>query len=354
MKQKSIAIIIVLAVIAVIGFVLANNKKKIEEKKKVVDRSNIPVAVTTAKAEVLAVGGTLSLPATLEAAHKAQIAALTGGRLTSLRVALGTHVTAGQIVGSIDISQQQLSEKDAAEALAKAERDYKLAKELFAGNAGTEQSVKDAAHNLEAAQIRLQLARQKVADGYIKSPITGIITEKKGEPGEYTNPGTPLATVVDVNNLKAVVFVGEKDVYRLQLNQSAEVIADVMPNKSFTGTLSFISPIGDENHNYKVELTLTNNKLQLKAGTFVKVNFNFGDNYQALQVPKLALAEGTKNPYVYIISGSKATKKTISTGREIGENIEVLSGLQAGDEVVINGHINLTNGCNITRVANAE
>lgn len=349
MKKKIIAISVIVALFAGIGIVLAHNKEIINEQKVVVDRSNIPVAVAVAKATMQTMDGTLQLPATLEPSRQADISATTAGKIVSLDVQLGSTVSVGQVIGNVDIRQQQLGETDAREALIKAEKDYQLSKELFEGNAGTAQSVKDAQHSLEIARIRLQQSGQKVGDGLIKSPLSGIITAKQGEVGEYANPGTPVATVVDIYNLKAVVFVSEKDVYQLKTGQSASISADVLPGTSLSGKVSYVAPVGDENHNYRVELAIDNKSAKLKAGTYVKVSFGIGSTTTSLQIPKLALVEGTKNPYVYVAAGDKAEMRKLTIGREVGENIEVVNGLAEGDEVVTSGQINLANGNKITR-----
>jgi RND family efflux transporter MFP subunit len=350
MKKQFIAIAVIASLFVCIGLVLANNKKAIDAQKVVIDRSKIPVAVSLAKVTMQTMDGNLMLPATLEPSRQADISATTAGKIVSLRIQLGSGVSEGQVIGSIDLRQQQLSEKDALEALAKAQKDYQLNKELYDGNAGTAQSVKDAEHNLEAARIRLAQSGQKVGDGLIKSPISGIITEKKGEVGEYANPGTPIATVVDIYNLKAVVFVSEKDVYTLKPGQTAELTADVIPGKNFSGKVSYVAPVGDENHNYRVELAVNNKATQLKAGTYVKVAFNLGTSSKALQIPKIALVEGTKNPFVYVASNGQASIRKITVGREVGENIEVLNGLSENDEVVTSGQINLVNGSKISKI----
>ena len=351
MKNKILLIAAVVALFASIGLVLARNKKAIDAQKVVVDRSNIPVAVAVTKVSMQTIDGRLQLPATLEPSKQADISATTAGKITSFRVSLGSGVGAGQVVGSIDTRQQQLGVNEAQESLDKAQRDLQLAKELFEGNAGTAQSVKDAQHAVDAARIRVQQSGQRAGEGAIKSPISGIIVTKTGEVGEYANPGTPLATVVDIYTLKAVVFVSEKDVYQLKLGQSATITAEVLPGKSLTGKVSFISPVSDDNHNYRVELSVNNKAAELKAGTYINVSFDLGNNFSALQIPKLALVEGTKNPFVYVVNGDQVTQRKITVGRETGENIEVLSGLKEGDEIVTSGQINLVEGSKIERIA---
>jgi len=347
MRKKIIIITVVIGLVASIGFVLARNKKTIDAHKIVVDRSNIAVAVSAIKASMQTVDGSLLLPATLEPSKEADISAEIAGKINSLRIEQGSRVNEGQVVGFIDVQKQQLTVQDAQEALNKAEKDYQLQKELYEGNAGTAQSVKDAERALESARTRLKQSGQQASDGVIKAPISGIVILKKAEAGEYTNPGTALATVVDIYNLKAVVFVSEKDVYQLKLNQIATVTASVLPGKDFTGKVSFISPVSDENHNYRVELEVNNKTATLKAGTYINVAFDLGEDFAALQIPKIALVEGTKNPYVYVLDGERAFVRKITVGREIGENIEVLSGLKEGDEVVTIGQINLTDGTKI-------
>ena len=349
MRKNIIIIIIVVAALASIGVVLDNNKKKINKQKVIVDRSNISVAVSVEKLMLKTVDGSLQLPATLAPSKEADISATVAGKITGFNLEAGTKVGAGQIVGNIDTRQQQLSVQDARDALAKAERDYQLQKELFEGNAATAQSVKDAERTVASARIRLQQTGKQESDGAIKSPISGIVTIKKAEAGEYANPGASLATVVDIYTLKAVVYVSEKDAYQLKLNQLADITAAVLPGKSFAGKVSFISPVADENHNYRVELDVNNSAAEIKAGTYINITFDLGNDFTALLMPKIALVEGTKNPYVYVVNGDKATKRKITVGREMGENIEVLSGLEAGDEVVTSGQINLAEGTKISR-----
>ena len=353
MRKKIIISAVVLFVVAAIGFALAGNKKAIDAQKVVVDRSNIAVSVSVAKAEMKTVDGSLQLPATLEPSKAADISAEIPGKITSFRVEAGSRVTEGQVVGYINTQKQQLTVQDAQEALNKAEKDYQLQKELYEGNAGTAQSVKDAERTLESARTRLKQSGQQASEGAIKAPISGIVVSKKAEAGEYANPGAALANVVDIYTLKAVVHVSERDAYQLKLNQQATFIATVLPGKTFTGKVSFISPVGDENHNYRVELNVNNNAATLKAGTYINITFKLGENFSALQIPKIALVEGTKNPYVYLVDGDKATARKITLGREIGENIEVLSGLKEGDQVVSIGQINLSEGTKID-VADAK
>jgi len=347
MKKSFIIILSVLAVVGFIGFTLAKNKKKIEANKVVVDRSIIPVAVSTTKAEYQLFDGKVTLPANLELNNEATIAIGVQGKIEKLGIEVGSRVAKGQVVGHLDSKLKFINLKANELTLSKLEKDLQRNADLYKGNAGTELNVTNSKYDVENTRIQIEQVKQQIADGNIISPISGIVTARKLMAGEFASPGTVIATVVDDVHLKAVVFVNEKDVYQLKLGQTASVSSDVFPNKNFVGQVKFISPKGDENHNYKVELQLNTN--QLRAGTYVMVGFDLGRKTSVLQIPKLALVEGTKNPYVYVVQNNVATIQKLTLGREIGENIEVISGLQAGQEVVTSGQINLTNGSKISK-----
>lgn len=347
MKKSFIITITLLVLVGAIAFTLAKNKKKIEANKVVVDRSIIPVAVSTTKAEFQEFDGKVILPANLELTNEATLAIGVQGKIEKLSIDVGSRVSKGQVIGQLDSKLKSINLKANELTLSKLEKDYQRNIDLFKGNAGTELSVINSKYDVENTRIQIEQVKQQIADGNIVAPISGIVTSRKLMAGEYVNPGTVIATIVDDVHLKAVVFVNEKDVYQLKLGQNATISTDVFPDKNFVGTVKFISPKGDENHNYRVELQLNTN--QLRAGTYVMVNFDLGRKASVLQIPKLALVEGTKNPYVYIVEGNVAKVQKITVGREIGENIEVVAGLQAGQEVVTSGQINLTNGSKISK-----
>lgn len=348
--KKSVITLSIIALVGLIGFTLYKNKKKIEANKVVIDRTALPVAVSTYQVSYQELAGDVSLPANIELTNEATVTSAIQGKIETLAIEIGSRVRKGQVIGTLDSKVKQINLKANQLTLDKLEKDLKRNADLFKGNAGTEVSVTNSKYDVENTRIQIELTKQQIADGNIISPISGVITSRKLMAGEYANPGNVIATIVDDVNLKAVVYVNEKDVYQLKIGQSARITTDVFPNKTFVGKVKFISPKGDENHNYRVELTLTGNSL--RAGTYVMVNFDLGRKGSVLQIPKLALAEGIKNPYVYVVQDGRAIVQKVTLGREVGENIEVISGLQQGQEVVTSGQINLTNGTKITKTSN--
>jgi RND family efflux transporter MFP subunit len=340
-------------VIAAIAFTLYRNKKKIEKNNQVVDRSHVAIPVTYTEVAYLPVNRQLVLPAVLEPLNEAVISVNAQGKLKTLNIELGSVVKKGQVLGSIDSRLKELNLESTELTLNKLQGDYQRNKELLEGNATTEISVNESKYSYDNTRIQAEQLKQQISDGLVVSPISGVIVKKNLEAGEFVNPGTPIATVVDVTQLKANVKVNETDAYKLKDGQSVSIFCDVFPGEEFGGSIRYVSPRGDESHNYEVEIVLKNSsKVQLKAGTYIRVSFHTESSGDALQIPKVALVEGIKNPYVYVVKDTKAEMRKITVGREIGENIEVLGGLQKGEKVVVSGQINLSEGSIIEVINN--
>ena len=121
-----------------------------------------------------------------------------------------------------------------------------------------------------------------------------------------------------------------------------------MPDKIFRGTVIYISPKADANHNYQVDLLLKNTDIALKAGTDMMASFESSKTGNVLQIPKNALVAEKDEAFVYVVENDKAVGKSIKTGNIVNGKVEVLSGLKEGDKVITNGQINIKEGSNVT------
>ncbi|HSH67216.1 MAG TPA: efflux RND transporter periplasmic adaptor subunit [Bacteroidia bacterium] len=342
MKKLGIIASVVI-IFTLIGFKLASNKKIINEQNKPVDRSMVAIPVTIDKASEMNVGGVFTLPAVLKPVNEANITLNTSGKIKVLNFDLGTRVNKGEIIGSVDNNLKQINLASAQLLAQKNETDYNRLKELYEGKAASEVDYTNAKYAYENAKNQVEQIKQQIADGNLISPVNGVITKKNIEEGEFVSTGAVIATVVDVSSLKATVMVSERDVYRLKQGMPVTIFSDVFPGREFKGNIRFISDAGDESHNYEVEVTIQNdNRVPIKAGTFVTVTFDLKGDSKVLQISKLALVEGTKNPYVYIANGNKPVIRKLILGRDLGDNIEILGGLQPGEAVITSGQINLT------------
>jgi RND family efflux transporter MFP subunit len=123
----------------------------------------------------------------------------------------------------------------------------------------------------------------------------------------------------------------------------------VYPGVTYKGNVTSISPQGSNAHTYPVEIHIANSSNNpLKAGTYMNVSVDLGKSGKALMIPRDAIVSSVKDPSVYLIKGETVQLVKISTGRDYNSFIEVISGISEGDQVVINGQINLIDGAKIS------
>ncbi|MCB9163628.1 MAG: efflux RND transporter periplasmic adaptor subunit [Flavobacteriales bacterium] len=353
MKRKWILPLVLLALALIIGLRLAANKKKLDAAKEPVDRSAFAIPVNTVMAARGPVEGVFTVPGTLEPYEKARVMVQAQGKLATLHVDLGSRVSKGQTLGSLDVAQKQLDLQAAELQLEKLRKDDQRYRELVAGKATTEASYDDVHYQFESAKVKVDQIRQQLRDAQVISPVNGTVVAKNVEVGEYVSANTAVVEVVDVSRLKAKVYVSEQDAYRVKEGDAVTVTSEVYPGESFQGTVSFVSPRGDASHNYLVEVAVKNEKAHaLKSGTFISARFDTGATGDMLAIPKSALGEGMKDAYVYVVvgdtSGMRAQRRPLVLGREVGERVEVVQGLQPNEVVVVSGQLNLVDGSRVS------
>ncbi|MBX2971511.1 MAG: efflux RND transporter periplasmic adaptor subunit [Flavobacteriales bacterium] len=352
MKRNWILPIVLVVLALGIGLRLAGNKKKLDAAKQPIDRSGFAIPVNVIVAAIAPVEGGFSVPGTLEPYDHAKVMVQSQGKLASLHVDLGSRVAKGQVLGSLDVAQKQLELQAAELSLEKLRKDEQRYRELVAGKAAPEANYDDVRFNFETQQVKVDQIRQQLRDAQVISPVGGTVVAKNVEVGEYVGANTAVVEVVDVSRLKARVQVSEHDAYRLKEGDAVAITSAVFPGETFDGRVTFVSPRGDASHNYLVEVALQNDRTHpLKSGTFINARFDTGSGVPMLTIPKNALAEGMKEPYVYVVQGAgddaRAQRRELVLGREAGERVEVLKGLAPDETVVVSGQLNLVEGSRV-------
>src|SRR5690606_27803996 len=169
------------------------------------------------------------------------------------------------------------------------------------------------------------------------------------EPGSVLSPGTQLFEIVDVSRLTLDVAVPELQVVSLHTGDAVAIKAGVFPDKTFSGKIAFIAPKADANLNFPVKIAVTNDAGNaLKAGMYGTAQFEFAQQATAILIPRTAFIGGVSSNQVFIVDGNQtASVRNVVAGRILGDKVEVLQGLAAGEQVVISGQINLTDGTKV-------
>jgi membrane fusion protein (multidrug efflux system) len=342
--KKFITIAVIVALVALIVLRLASNKEKLEAAK-VVKTDLTYVTVNVANVQKMALRDSLKLIGYLDAFTEVDIAAEASGVITSLNANLGDVKQKGAVIATIDDKLKQLAVRKAKIDLDKLQKTLDRYKNLYKGGTLTEQQLDDAQTMYDNAVLQLEQAEKQLADATIKAPISGIVSRRLFEKGEFVNMGSPLVTMVDISRFKIKLNVSETNVYQLKTGDKALVTTDVYPGVKLDGKVSYISPKGDDTHNYAVEIEMANSReYPLKSGTFAYVQIELPVIAEALYIPRQSLLGSVNDAKVYVAENGKANLRTITVREGNDQYLQVISGLKENDQVVVNGQINLADG----------
>ena len=149
-------------------------------------------------------------------------------------------------------------------------------------------------------------------------------------------------SLVDTSQIKVEIALGENDLGKVKVGQTASFSVDAFPGETFTATVSEISPAADlKSRTFKVWLTGDNKDGKLRSGLFARLSLHYSQKENALIVPKDALLIRDKKAYVFVVEQDTAILTPIAIGLENAKEAEILSGVSAGAAVSVWGHENL-------------
>ncbi|KFF24344.1 efflux RND transporter periplasmic adaptor subunit [Chryseobacterium vrystaatense] len=352
MKKTLIYIIVAAVLVGLAAYKIADNKEKqtkeVKEVAKQVDKINVNV-VTVSRENIdtdYSANGTF-IPKQ-EMNQSSEIA----GRIVNVLVKEGSRVSAGQTLATIKKDAIEVDVAQAQNNLQNAIIDNQRYENAFKTGGVTKQQVDNSRLQLKNAQAAVRAQGVRVNDASIRAGISGTINKKMVEPGTVVSIGTSMFEIVNINSLKLSVLVDESQVGRIALGQEVSINVNVLPEDSFSGRITFIAPKSDASLNFPVEIEVQN-KGNLKAGMYATALFktNHGAETQnMLTVPAEAFVNGVSSGQLFIVSNGTAKLIKVQTGKVYGDKVQILSGLNGGEQVITSGQINLDNGSKINIV----
>ena len=201
---------------------------------------------------------------------------------------------------------------------------------------------------LAQRRSELNLARQQLADTVLISPLTGVVQQKLASVGEYLAAGAPIVEIVQIDPLRLRVEVPEREAHNVKNGQSVRVTVEGDPD-AYLGFVKRLSPtISQQNRVLAVEADVRNSG-RLRPGAFVRAEIVTDQTSTAATVPNSALVTFAGIEKVIIVEGGKAVEKVVTTGRRGPDWIEIKSGVNVGQPVVVNPG-NLQSGNAVTVV----
>ncbi|MDF2477837.1 MAG: efflux transporter periplasmic adaptor subunit [Sphingobacterium sp.] len=341
MKRGIITLLIIAAGLAGIFFVLNKNKKKNEAETAEVAKTNASIAVRIDTAKVTSMDLRYTANGTFAPKQEVTVSAETAGRVVKVLVDEGSRVSAGQTLAIIEGDKLNVNVANAQAAFTNAQADLNRFESAYSTGGVTKQQLDQVKLQYENAKNNLKASKLNAGDVTIKTSVSGVVNARKIEPGTYLNIGAAAFDIVNVGTLKLRVNVDEKNVATLRIGQSVDVSASVYADQKFTGKVTFIAPKSDGSLNFPVEIEVNNSSNQLRAGMYGTAIFGEGVAGNSLIVPRNAFVGSVSDNKIFVLKNGKAIETKVKSGRNFGDYIEILDGLQNGDQVIVSGQINL-------------
>lgn len=279
---------------------------------------------------------------TVQARLHATLEAKLSGRIDKLPVVLGQRVKAGELVARLDAAEINARLDQADAALQQAERDWKRTSALFDQQAATRAEYEAAESRHRVAKGTAAEARALLSYVEVVAPFDGVVTKKSAEVGDLATPGKPLLSIEDPSALQLEADVPQALASHLPREARLALRVDGV-NGELTGTVSEIAPTADAvSRTFRVKLDLPATP-GLMSGQFARLLVPVGES-PSIRVPGSAVIHRGQLEIVFVVANKQAQLRLVKTGRRHGDGWEILSGLAAGDLIVIDGAELLTDG----------
>lgn len=364
------------------------------------DEGPKPVAVEVLPVERGEVQSTTTLSGRIEARADVPVPARLAAQVTAVKAKVGEFVEAGQALVELDKKDvlEQVRQAKAALAIAEAalppetgesaavasvrvlmenaQADLQRMEYLWQQGAVSEQMLegaraqavgaaaqyqaaldreKAARAQYEQAKAALALAHSQLDNTTITAPVSGVVASLQVKVGQMLSPGVVVANVVDMDQVQLKLNVSERDINKLTVGQTVKVRISSLGNEEFAGELTSLAPAVDARTlTFPAEVTVDNPQHRVKPGMFAEVDLETAAVLDVLVVPRAAILEEGDQQYAYVVTDGKAELRAVTLGLANEETVEVKTGLNEGDLLVVKGQQYLSQGLPVTVVKGGE
>ncbi len=358
-KTRKRMIIMLIIVVLVLALLVGFNLFKGHMIKQYMANMGTPTeTVTATKAEMQSWQPKLNAVGGLRAAKGADLALDVSGLVTEVAIQSGQEVKKGDLILKLRDNDTRASLNQAQAALSLAQVSYGRAQKQIKVNAIAQASFDTVAADLKVKQATVAQQQALVDKNALRAPFDGRVGIIAISPGAYINAGTQVVTLQQIDPILVDFNLPQKDLARLDSGQTVHVSIDGLPDKTFDGSLTAISPkVDSSTRNVMVEARIPNADGRLKPGMFAHVTVDAGEMEEHITLPQTAI---TYNPYgstVFVIEDKQIEDKDgksqtqtvvqqsfVTTGGTRGDQVAIVKGLVEGVQVVTSGQMKLKNG----------
>lgn len=341
MKINSSIKVLVASTLILVG---CNGKKTAEKV------TNDAVTVKTQSISATASDNKLSVSGNIEGNKTVRLGFMVAGRINFIAAEEGQKVQEGQVLASLDPENYRIA-KDMADAnLDQTQDEYSRLSKMYVTKSISESDYSKISTALKVAKSQQQLQAKNLKETKLYAPISGILLKKLTEKGEIIGVGLPQFVVSDIRTVKVNASIPESELHNLHIGNTANVYVSSL-NKDFIGKITEIGSLAEATtRTFVIKIELKNPDLAIRPGMTAEINIETKRQENYITIPaNVVLHDLDNSSYVYVADTAKkiAIKCKISLGNIIDNNVKVISGLTAGDQLIVVGQNKLSNGTSI-------
>lgn len=330
--------LIMMAVVAFVGCNSANNQTTTTE----ATEEQKAVAVKVCTAESASVDITEVYTSEILPYKQNDITpAAQGLHIDEIKVDVGDRVRKGQVLVTLD----QTSLKQLELNLATVQDTYNRMKPVHEAGGVSDQQLIELENTLNLQKEMVENMRK---NSVITSPISGVVTARNFESGDLF-ASAPILHIMQIDKLKVMANVSEQYYTSVKVGQKVDIAVDIFPGEVFEGKVSRINPALDaRTRTFGVEITIPNSNERLRPGMYARATFNMGSR-QGVLVEDVAVQKqaGSSERFVYVIKDGVAEFRLVRDGRRVGNKVDIVEGLEPGEQVATTSFVRLTNDAKV-------
>jgi len=315
-------------------------------------RAHLVTTVTTERAPISA---RHERPGTLRLRRLVRLYSQEEGRVTELALFEGDRVAQGAVLVRLEDDLLRAELDKARATRAQEVMDVERLEGLIERRAASDDELAQARTTLAIADAELRVLQTRLNYTRISAPFAGVITERLVEPGDFVTKNTHLLTLADPASMIAEAYVSELVLPHVAVGDPVQIRIDALGGRRFAGSILRIHPtLSETSRQAKVEVQFEQIPDGARAGQFIRAELATAA-VPRLLIPFRALRQDRDGQFVWNINGEgKAAKRPVQSGLRIADAIEILGGLEPGEQVITRGFLGLSAGKTVTAVANSS
>ncbi len=318
------------------------------------DSAPVPaVTVSTVTAKTDSWPLSLSAVGTLRAVKGTDVTTEAAGIVDSIQFESGDSVETGALLLTLDRATDD-AERDALAAQAElARQDLERVRRLIDRGAISQSDLDRASAAYSAAKASVAAQQARIAQKMIRAPFAGVLGIRKVDLGQHLSPGDAIVNLQALDPIFTNFTLPQRYLGGVHAGLPVRVRIENFTDRTFTGKITALAAAVDvSTRNFEVQATLPNADHALKPGMFVQVEIDLGDSESVTVVPQTAVSFNPYGDSVWVVKQGddgklSAERRLVKTGRRLGDLVQVLDGLAAGDVVATSGLLKLRNGVSV-------